>query len=131
MTAPPGSLRRVITYGLFGFSYAVVTTFMAWLLSGAGHGWGSASNCWLGIFVVPLLGVAWALRNTRTSHLLLPLVILGMLFIDGLTLWKTADEGWSYAKSAFRHIPMIAIPWLIAWVGWQCLAARLLVEETT
>lgn len=129
MAGNSNSMRRMITYGFFGFAYAANTTFLALLLTGAGHGWGSAMNCWLGIFVVPVLGVARAIGDTRTRRVMLCLVIFGMLLVDGIILMNTAHEGWSYARNVFRHGSMIAIPWLIAWAAWQFLAVWWLFQR--
>jgi hypothetical protein len=89
---------RVIAFAGAGLGYDVVIAWFAFVLGGAGHGWGAASFAPIfGFILCPLAGVAIALRNSRVGRSLLASVVMGAVFADVLIIHFTATiDGWGH-----------------------------------
>jgi hypothetical protein len=125
-SARSDQIFRTIAYFLFGFGYAVGTGVLSFFFGGAGHGWASASTCWVGVFVIPVLGVALSFESRSVRRKILWPVSVLMLAADLLVLFATREEGWGYSIAAFRSLPLFSLLWLTAWFGWQALALKAL-----
>jgi hypothetical protein len=120
------TILRPLAYGILGLLYALGTAFVALLMTGAGHGWMSATICWFSVFLLPLLGVALGLKQKSVRLFLLWTVVLGMFALDVRIILTTQNEGWDHAVRVWRSIPGILILWAIAWLCWQTFAIHAL-----
>jgi hypothetical protein len=104
-----------------GLMYAFIVSFLAMGLSGGGHGWNSAGGSVLGLFALPLFGVAFAYRKHRLGRVLIQLVIVAAMAIDAAITWFAWGEGSYYLQRVLSSTEGRAIwfVWLALWLGWQ------------
>lgn len=102
---------RSMTFGILGFGVGAVVSFIAFLLTGAGHGWGSIIISWTSLVGAPLAGIAWAHRYSSAGILLSIIVLIGGLVGD-YKLWSaTIEEGVFGAKYVWELFPILIIIW--------------------
>ena len=115
-----------------GFGLAALAQFLAFMLAGAGHGWGAPMFVSMALwFLVPLtLVMAWP--TEQTSKLLIALVALIALGADALLVNRSLDElsyiGRYVQVNGAIGYTIIGL-WLALWFCWQVLLLYSLVAR--
>lgn len=112
-------MQIAILAGTCGFYYAAAFSFIAMLMSGAGHGWSSAGISSIGLVLVPLASIAWVYRRTCGGRIFLVLTLLGALAVDAYLIIKTRSEGLEYVERVWSAAPLVLLVWFLLWVAWQ------------
>lgn len=112
-------MPTAIGLGVLGLAYGVVVTYFAIGMTGAGHGWMSASFSVLGILILPVFGVALAYRASRLGWVLMRIVGAAMLVVDTAIFIATMREGASYIGVVWHSRPAMLFFWTALWVAWQ------------
>ena len=111
------------------FLYAAAFSFLAMLMSGAGHGWGSAGISGIGLALLPLAAVAWVYRRSASGRLLLVVTLLGALVADAYLIIETRSEGFEYVGRVWSAMPLLLLLWFILWLAWQVALAVLVLHH--
>src|SRR6476620_3230674 len=125
----PKEHLRALGFALLGLGFACITAFLAALLAGAGHGWMSAIWCSLGVFILPVFGVAFAYQRTRLGETLLRVVAAAMVVIDIIIVGSSQQEGWSYFNKVAERLPLELGVWMSCWTAWQVAVIYLLLRR--
>ncbi len=104
-----------------GLLYRFVVGFLGFLLAGGGHGWTSAIFSGLGIFILPIFGVAMAYLNKPSGPILLAIVTIAALVVNGLLILAAWSEGFYYLQKLWDAPGGLAawLVWLGLWLSWQ------------
>jgi hypothetical protein len=125
--------------GLSGIAIAAVAQFIAFMLTGAGHGWITpfwfSLSLWL---LLPLVlvrlrgraisGAGSLLRNAS----LLPLALALDLALIVATFVEGSDQiisGPHYFMKVTAAGPMLVVTWIMLWLSWQVGALLLLFRK--
>src|SRR3954471_5057748 len=85
---------------------AFACLFLAFMLTGAGHGWTSAVPVSeAGLIAAPVSGVAWAMRRRAVGKGIALLLVIGSIIANGILLALTKSEGTDYFDRVWSSIP--------------------------
>ncbi|MBL7646917.1 MAG: hypothetical protein JNK74_12085 [Candidatus Hydrogenedentes bacterium] len=115
----PGAIwPRALILAVVGFTYSCVLGLMGAGLTGAGHGWGGGAGASiLPLIQVPLLGVAWAYRQSRIGFYLSIILLISAAANDLLLLLLGLPS-----PDIFERVGGILALWGILFVSWQLVA---------
>lgn len=112
---------------LFGLCCAVVAQFLAFVFTGAGHGWVTpfflSGLLW---FAYPLVIVRAGLgrSRSRTGCAADWITLIGAVLSNVFLILQTLTEGEHYFWTAIDGLGLpFFIMWLATWLGWQVIAA--------
>src|SRR5687767_3023135 len=97
--------------GLVGLVYAAVIAGLAVAMSGAGHGWNSASISFSGLVLIPIAAIALVYRRRTPGFALAVGMLMAGLSADVWLVIAAQDEGMRYVQRAWTALPGIAIAW--------------------
>jgi hypothetical protein len=123
-TPVPARGLIAVVAAVLGVSYALVIAWMAVGMSGAGHGWNSASITCLGVFVIPSAAVGIVYRRTSGGLAGAIATLLAGVVIDLMLFSATWDEGTEYVARVWNAVPAVVILWLLMWSGWHSRSWR-------
>lgn len=102
-----------------GLGYAAIIAVLAALMTGAGHGWGSAMISAIGIVLIPLASVARLYQQTQFGRMFVIITAVAAIVTDVWLIVATSSEGFSYVEKVYSAMPLILFVWLILWLAWQ------------
>jgi hypothetical protein len=118
-----------IGLGIAGVMLGLICLFLAFLMSGAGHGWGAAAGPSL---VAPIggaaTGVAWAFRHSAGGKLLASALVIVAVITDIFLVLMTSAEGVEYVQKVWSAAPAVVVAWTVTWLGWQVSAVLSLLH---
>jgi hypothetical protein len=121
--------RRSIKYSVAGLIIALAAAFQAGLMTGAGHGWGSAVWCVWGAITFPMIGASIPFRNLTAGIVILTSGLIATLVIDAAIVVATIEEGPNYMIKTFNRLPVLFIGWLLTWTFPQLFAIGLISQQ--
>src|SRR5207253_1964994 len=102
----------------------VAIAFLAFLMAGAGHGWGEGLFSSVAIVLAPLAAAAWAYRRRPAGLVLAGLVLAPAVYVDWFLCTYT-----NYVDRVWQYMPVVLMLWVLLWVAWQALALWVLLSK--
>ncbi len=124
--------KRQISWATGGLAMWLVTTFAAFWLGGAGHGWVTPFRVTLpGIALGPLTFVA-AFASTPASRKYNFALLVLAAALDLYLLINTNGEDREGLSTVLNYAPVLIVPWAALWLGWHgIIIASLLKRRPT
>jgi hypothetical protein len=121
--------------GPLGLAAGVAVGWLALMIGGAGHGWGSSLISAWSILGAPIAGLSWAYRGRLSGRILAITALAVAIGTDAMLWWRTAEEGTEYVGRVWNALPVDLVLWACLFFSWQFLAiaslkTRNIVEET-
>ncbi|NOT31403.1 MAG: hypothetical protein HOP15_13230 [Planctomycetes bacterium] len=122
---------KLVGYACAGLVYGLCVSALAVVMGGAGHGWSSGAISSVAIAFVPVLGLAWGMRERRLGRLLAGLLVIFMLSSDAALALATRREGEQYFAKVWSAAPEVLLAWFTLWIGWQAAALWILLRPSS
>jgi hypothetical protein len=115
-------LLPAVAFAILGLIVGLAVAALAGGMSGAGHGWTSASISVFSIVAAPLTGIAWGFRRHHWSLWLSLLLVITAIVLDALLLLMTKYEGIHYFNRVLTAMTDGVMLWALLFATWQLWA---------
>jgi hypothetical protein len=128
MTHRKSILRSFFLGAVFGLSISGA----AMMMSGLGHGWGSAAFTFSAILIAPIaVGLSTADAKNAYVSFICVLTLAAVLLIDARLIWDSSREGWNYVGNVIKRLPVIFTVWLSLILYGHIFIIRLVIRRCT